>query len=66
MKNPLLYLIIVAFFFSCEQKAHKHISLPALKISEDKHFLISENGNPFFWLGDTGWLLFTKLTRDKT
>ncbi|MBN1132376.1 MAG: glycoside hydrolase family 140 protein, partial [Bacteroidales bacterium] len=22
-------------------------------------------GNPFFWLGDTGWLLFTKLNREE-
>ncbi len=23
------------------------------------------NGDPFFWLGDTGWLLFTKLNREE-
>ena len=26
---------------------------------------MDENGNPFFWLGDTGWLLFTKLDRQE-
>ncbi len=25
---------------------------------------MDENGKPFFWLGDTGWLLFTKLDRE--
>jgi hypothetical protein len=35
-------------------------------VSENKHFLQYENGEPFFWLGDTGWLLFEKLTREET
>jgi len=39
--------------------------LPLLKISENKRFIVDENGKPFFWLGDTGWLLFTKLNRDE-
>lgn len=34
-----------------------------LKVSENKRFLCHENGTPFFWLGDTGWLLFSKLDR---
>ena len=39
--------------------------LPALKVSENKRFLVDENGNPFFWMGDTGWLLFSKLNREE-
>jgi len=35
-----------------------------LKISDNHHFLVHENGKPFFWLGDTGWLLSSRLTRD--
>lgn len=38
---------------------------PALIVSENHRFLASENGNPFFWLGDTGWLLFSKLSREE-
>jgi hypothetical protein len=26
---------------------------------------MDENGDPFFWLGDTGWLLFSKLNREE-
>ena len=26
---------------------------------------MTETGDPFFWLGDTGWLLFTKLNREE-
>ena len=29
--------------------------LPRLKISENHRFLVTEVGNPFFWLGDTAW-----------
>ncbi len=37
--------------------------LPLLMVSENQRFLMKENGDPFFWLGDTGWLLFSKLDR---
>ncbi|WP_255070443.1 glycoside hydrolase family 140 protein [Lacihabitans sp. LS3-19] len=37
-----------------------------LKISENKKFLQHENGKPFFWLGDTAWLLFQRLNREET
>src|SRR5215468_6535062 len=39
--------------------------LPKLKVSENKHFLITESGQPFFWLGDTAWELFHRLTREE-
>lgn len=33
-----------------------------LKVSADKFYLQYEDGTPFFWLGDTGWELFNRLT----
>ena len=42
---------------------------PALKplvVSSNHRFLQTSDGNPFFWLGDTGWLLFQKLDRSQT
>ncbi|MFT3746533.1 MAG: glycoside hydrolase family 140 protein [Pyrinomonadaceae bacterium] len=36
-----------------------------LKISSN-HRYFTQNGKPFFWLGDTGWLLFVKCTREET
>lgn len=35
-----------------------------LKVSTNSRFLQFENGKPFFWLGDTGWLLPERLNRD--
>jgi hypothetical protein len=34
-------------------------------VSANHHFLQFENGKPFFWLFDTGWLLFLKLNREE-
>ncbi|MEP7291969.1 MAG: DUF4038 domain-containing protein [Chloroflexota bacterium] len=36
-----------------------------LKVSENQHFLVTESGKPFFWLGDTAWELFHRLTREE-
>jgi hypothetical protein len=31
-------------------------------VSENKRFLVTEDGKPFFWVGDTAWELFHRLT----
>jgi hypothetical protein len=36
-----------------------------LKISENKRFLVFEDGSPFFYLGDTGWELFHRLDKNE-
>ena len=38
-------------------------TLPRLQVSENKRFLVTADGRPFFWLGDTAWELFHRLTR---
>src|SRR5271156_4648663 len=37
--------------------------LQQLRVSDNKHFLVTKDGTPFFWLGDTGWELFHRLNR---
>ncbi|QHW32838.1 DUF4038 domain-containing protein [Paenibacillus rhizovicinus] len=39
-------------------------SLPWLNVSENRRYLVSEDGQPFFWLGDTAWELFHRSTRE--
>jgi len=39
--------------------------LPKLKVSENRRFLVTESGQPFFWLGDTAWELFHRLNREE-
>lgn len=36
-----------------------------IRVSENKKFLQEESGAPFFWLGDTDWELFHRLTREE-
>ena len=39
-------------------------TLPALKVSDNKRFLVTSEGKPFFYLGDTAWELFHRLNRE--
>jgi hypothetical protein len=34
-----------------------------IKVSENKRYFVDQTGKPFLFHADTGWLLFTKLTR---
>ena len=39
--------------------------LPELTLSEDHHYLITHNNEPFFWLGGTAWELIHRLNREE-
>ncbi len=39
--------------------------LPRLKVSDNRRFLVTDQGKPFFWLGDTAWELFHRLNREE-
>lgn len=36
-----------------------------LEISDNNRYFVQANGEPFFWLGDTGWLMFNRLDRQE-
>src|SRR3954467_15643353 len=38
--------------------------LRLLKVSDNKRFLVTSDGTPFFWLGDTAWELFHRASRE--
>jgi len=40
-------------------------TLPKLRVSDDGRFLVTAAGKPFFWLGDTAWMLFMRTTREE-
>jgi hypothetical protein len=60
MKNILTIILMV-----CYTLANAQTNLPLLKISPNKRAFVTGNNDPFFWLGDTGWLLFVKLKREE-
>lgn len=41
------------------------ISNAQLRVSDNKRFLVTKDGKPFFWLGDTAWELFHRLSREE-
>ena len=62
MKNACLNTIFLLLMFCV--LATSSSAQKKLTISSNHRFFADENGNPFFWLGDTGWLLFLKLNRE--
>ena len=38
--------------------------LPRLRVSDNRRFLVTSEGKPFFYLGDTAWELFHRLNRE--
>src|SRR6185312_14960810 len=60
LKRFFLPAIICCMLFSF--KSDTRLTLPYLRISAN-HRYFTANNKPFFWLGDTGWLLFSKLTQ---
>jgi hypothetical protein len=57
-------LALIFTIFSCKNFYTGELT-PRLRVSENKRYLATEKKDPFFWLGDTGWLLFSKLTREE-
>lgn len=45
--------------------AQNRSKAPRLKVSENHRFLVTEEGKPFFYLGDTAWELFHRLNREE-
>jgi hypothetical protein len=58
----LSLLLMVARSTAEPAEAFKH---GLLKVSENKRFLVREDGTPFFYLGDTAWELFHRLNREE-
>ncbi|NCI48180.1 glycoside hydrolase family 140 protein [Sediminibacterium soli] len=58
-------ILATILLFACSVSAQRPAALPLLRVSADKHFFETGKGAPFFWLGDTGWLLFTKCSREE-
>ncbi len=56
MQRLLLLLLVPALYLT---------SAAQLRVSANKRYLIKPDGAPFFWLGDTAWELFHRLTREE-
>ncbi len=56
VKKILTVSAFILFSFSC---------FAQLRVSDNKRFLVTKEGKPFFWLGDTAWELFHRLSREE-
>lgn len=50
---------------AAKKTIYKPWSNGKLRVSANQRYLIHENGTPFFWLGNTAWLLPERLNRDE-
>lgn len=60
----VLFCLVAAPLMAFKAQAQTNNS-PKLKISENRRFLVKDDGTPFFYLGDTAWELFHRLNREE-
>ena len=65
MKQKLFLLLTAVLLLTTPMTAQKPWANGRLKVSENQRFLQFENGKPFFWLGETPWLMPERLNRDE-
>ncbi len=58
MKAMRYFILLILFLSMLSTNAQ-------LKVSSNQRYLMTANGKPFFWLGDTAWELFHRLTREE-
>ena len=63
MKRLKRIVVCVLFGAMCFSSFVDRKETQALKVSANHRYFMTSDGKPFFWLGDTGWLLFSKLDR---
>ena len=66
MRKPFLILLLVACCATLQAaKVYKPWENGRLTVSANHLYLVYENGTPFFWLGNTSWLMPERLNRDE-
>ena len=58
-------LIIAALLLAVPATAGKLWDNGRLRVSDNQRFLQFENGKPFFWMGETAWLMPEHLNREE-
>lgn len=57
--KPLSFIAILFLLSSPAVNAQR------LKVSDNQRFLVTDSGKPFFWMADTAWELFHRLSREE-
>jgi hypothetical protein len=61
----LLSLLLLLLSHAPARAAETSQALLPLKVSDNQRYLVTSDGQPFFWLGDTAWELFHRLNREE-
>lgn len=64
LRNVLAVCLLAGISLAADVSPSVDFSHGALKVSDNKRFLVFADGTPFFWLGDTAWELFHRLNRE--
>lgn len=56
-------LLVLGIFLLYQLSFGQH--LPLLKISNDSNYIVTQDNEPFFWLGGTAWELIHRLNREE-
>ena len=68
MKNRLMIaalMVLATLNTFAAGKIYKPWSNGPLKVSDNNLYIVHENGTPFFWMGNTAWLLPERLNREE-
>jgi hypothetical protein len=63
--HVVFVLLVVGSMWLASNATDADQELPRLSVSSNGHFLVTAEGKPFFWLGDTAWQLFHRLNREE-
>lgn len=58
----LVFCVILAHSNFAQKKLPPRYKLQKLHVPENSRYILKEDGTSFFWLGDTAWELFHRLT----
>ena len=67
-KSRILFiatLLLSTLAINAAGKIYKPWSNGRLVVSENNRYIVHENGQPFFWMGNTAWLLPERLNREE-
>lgn len=58
--NPVLRVLLIVLITGTFASTHAQ-----LRVSKNQRYLETADGKPFFWMGDTAWELFHRLSREE-
>jgi hypothetical protein len=60
-----LLILLVVFLSGCNSAEKKNQAWPGLFVSDNKRYLITQEGEPFLWMGETSWGMAEWLSREE-